>query len=59
MAQVGNATPVTVRVGEVVGDLTLREITRGEAEFERRDGTVVVLSVPTAMPLGGEDRPPR
>lgn len=51
MAQVGGATPVTVRIGEVVGDLTLRSITRGEAEFERRDGSRVVLSVPSAMPL--------
>lgn len=59
MAQLGSATPVTVRVGDEVGDLTLRSIRRGEAEFERRDGSLVVLGVPSAStsPPGG--RSPR
>lgn len=53
MCQVGSTTPQVVRVGEVVGDLTLRSIARGEAVFTRRDGTSVTLSVPTAAPSAG------
>jgi len=49
MAQVGSATPQMVRVGEVVGDLTLRSIARGSAEFTRQDGTLVTLGVPAAQ----------
>jgi hypothetical protein len=48
MCQVGSATPQVVRIGEEVADLTLVSITRGEAEFERRDGSTVTLSVPSA-----------
>lgn len=55
MCQVGSATPQMVRVGEVVGDLTLRSIARGEAEFTRSDGTTVTLSVPTAQGSSGQE----
>lgn len=55
MCQVGSATPQMVRVGEVVGDLTLRSIARGEAEFTRSDGTTVTLSVPTARASSGQE----
>lgn len=55
MAQVGAATPVTIRVGDEIGGLRLRSIRRGEGEFEALDGTPVLLSVPTAVagPGGG------
>lgn len=53
MAQIGGATPVTVRIGEDVGGLTLLAISRGEAEFERNDGSRVTLSVPKAAPRPG------
>lgn len=48
MCQIGGATPEVVRVGEVIGDLTLRSIARGEAEFTREDGSTVTLAVPSA-----------
>ena len=46
MCQVGNVPPRIVRIGEEVGGLTLRTVSRGEAEFTRSNGTVVTLSVP-------------
>ena len=48
MCQLGSATPQMVRIGDVLGGLTLRSIARGEAEFTRRDGSSVTLSVPSA-----------
>ena len=60
MCQVGSATPQVVRVGERVGDLTLVSVSRGEAEFTRRDGETVVLAVPTAVGVtGGPGERPR
>jgi len=45
MCQVGGETPEVVRIGEEVGGLTLRSISRGAAEFSRRDGSTVTLHV--------------
>jgi hypothetical protein len=59
MCQVGSATPEVVRIGQVVGGLTLRSITRGEAEFTRPDGSLVTLSVPTAVASPGREPQPR
>jgi len=50
MCQFGRETPEVVRVGEEIGGLTLRSVTRGSAEFTRRDGSTVSCTLRARWP---------
>ena len=46
MCRLGSGAPVILKIGDELGGLTLQTLSRGEATFARRDGTVVTLTVP-------------
>jgi hypothetical protein len=47
VCQLGNAPPHVVRIGQKIGEYTLREVTQGGARFVDHDGTPLDLRVPT------------
>jgi len=47
ICQLGNASPHVVRIGQKIGEYTLREVTQGGARFVDHDGTPLDLRVPT------------
>jgi hypothetical protein len=48
MCRVGAETPRVVRVGDKVGDYTLRRVAQGTAAFETAHGKLIEISVPKA-----------
>jgi len=48
MGQIGREPPKVLRIGDVLGNLTLRTIERGQADFSQPDGTIVTLRIPGA-----------
>ena len=48
MGGIAGGAPRVIRVGQVVGDLTLKKVERGKAVFRSAAGEVVELTVPRA-----------